>query len=68
MSRIANATTEPEEHEEIEITEEMVSAGVGALEDRMIVPEGMILSIERPYAVREVFLAMYKAAKQKKSL
>jgi hypothetical protein len=30
MSRIANATTEPEEHEEIEITEEMIEAGTRA--------------------------------------
>jgi hypothetical protein len=29
--RIANATTEPKEHEEIEITPEMIEAGVVAL-------------------------------------
>jgi hypothetical protein len=28
MSRIANATTESEEHEEIEITPEMIEAGL----------------------------------------
>jgi hypothetical protein len=28
MTRIANAITEPEEHEEIEVTEEMVEAGI----------------------------------------
>ena len=28
MTRIANATTEPDEHEEIEVTPEMIDAGV----------------------------------------
>ena len=31
MSRIANATTEPDEHEEIEITEEMIEVGFRVL-------------------------------------
>ncbi len=31
MPRIANATTEPGEHDEIEITEEMIEAGMKAL-------------------------------------
>jgi hypothetical protein len=33
MPRIANATTESEEHEEIEVTEEMVRAVLGVLHD-----------------------------------
>jgi hypothetical protein len=39
MSRIANATTEPEEHEEIEVTPEMVDAGMRFLEDRGVSTE-----------------------------
>ena len=39
MSRIANATTEPDEHEEIEVTPEMIEAGMRFLEDRGVSTE-----------------------------
>ena len=47
--------------DEIEITPEMIEAGVAALEARML--EGQFLESELSEAVREAYLAMYRAAK-----
>jgi hypothetical protein len=38
MIRIANATTEPEEHDDIEITPEMIEAGESVLLSRLGAP------------------------------
>jgi hypothetical protein len=55
MRRIANATNEPEEHYEIEITEEMVGRGVSALEAGLgSLPDHLI--------VVEIYIAMRSAA------
>jgi hypothetical protein len=48
---------------EIEITSEMIEAGVAVLEDRML--EGQLLDLELRAGLREAFLAMYKVAKSK---
>jgi hypothetical protein len=54
MARIANAATEPEEHEEIEITSEMIEAGRRELlrfdhdfEDERDAAKRIYLSMER---------------------
>jgi len=52
MTRIANATTKPKEHEEIEVTEEMIVAGVLALSEFDPRFEG------EKEAVLRIFLAM----------
>lgn len=53
--RIANATTDTHKHEEIEITMEMISAGVSALEERLgVLPYSMI--------VESVYIAMTQQA------
>jgi hypothetical protein len=49
--------------EEIEVTEGMISSGVTALSEYFLGME--MLEAERPKAVRDVFLAMYKGATQK---
>ena len=55
--RIANATAEPEEHGEIEITEQMIEAGV----DAYVACEWRRGDEER--VIREVFKAMCRAQK-----
>jgi hypothetical protein len=56
MTRIANAANEPEEHEEIEITEEMIGAGELAFSEHDPRFEGDSVAVER------IFRAMLKIA------
>jgi len=61
-ARIANATTEPEEHEEIEVTPEMIAAGecaFAAYDHRFDFRED---------AVRNIWLAMERARKRVRNL
>jgi hypothetical protein len=58
MTCIANATTELDKHEEIEITEEMVEAGAYALAEY----DRKFESLEE--AATRVFIAMKKAARR----
>lgn len=55
MACIANATTDPDEHGEIEVTSEMIAVGFAVLEDGL----GVL-----PYAsiVEEVYIAMARLA------
>jgi hypothetical protein len=61
MPRIANATTEPEEHGEIEITEEMIESGADFLLCHPIFD-----SSEEEYKLiaRDVFVAMIGARRK----
>lgn len=57
MTRIANATTESEEHEEIEVTAEMIEAGEEAILSHPGVCDGIGYFSVRELAMK-VFLAM----------
>ena len=48
--------------DEIGITSEMLQLGVDVLNERMA--DGWLLDLERYDVVREIYLAMYKAAKR----
>jgi len=61
MCRIANATTEPEEHEEIEITPEMIEAGKAILRAEPSVFAGPFgVDCDADDLVAKVYLAMVR--------
>jgi hypothetical protein len=48
--------------DEMEITPEMIEAGVAVLDERVPSAEIGLLNVEKPDVAREVFVAMYRAA------
>jgi hypothetical protein len=67
-SRIANAAIAPEEHEEIEVTPEMIEAGASALLDDCNIENLRDGFVTAQKVAEEVFLAMCSARQPNPSI